>query len=139
MAAITEYTSREGHPDCTPETVYKFVTDMRNLKNLLPSGSREGTDFTEQSCNFSFAPAGNVSLRITEKQEYSRVSYDGTLFGSQDFTMILNIKENREMKADVFIVLASGMPPVLKMMAEKYVKQFLEVVIGEMEKFRGWK
>ena len=41
--------------------------------------------------------------------------------------------------ADVKVTLSADLNPMMKMMASKPIGQFLEMLINEMESFRGWK
>jgi carbon monoxide dehydrogenase subunit G len=58
---------------------------------------------------------------------------------SNDFSLVLNIKENNAGKAEVNLKLAAHLNPLLKMMAAKPINSFLEKLIDEMEKFKGWR
>lgn len=56
-----------------------------------------------------------------------------------EFTLVLDIIGISDEEAEVKVILSAEMNPFLKMMAAEPVKQFLETLIREMEKFRGWK
>ena len=40
---------------------------------------------------------------------------------------------------DVQVILSADLNPMMKMMAAKPIRQFLEMLVHEMENFRGWK
>jgi carbon monoxide dehydrogenase subunit G len=115
-----------------------FVTDMRNFRRFIPSGSIDDLSITTELCSFNAAPVGNISIRLTGKSEFSEVTYNGTLLGSQNFSIIILINQNSDLNAEVILTLKADMNPLLKLMAENYITRFLEMMIEEMEKFRDW-
>lgn len=139
MSEATKYYSRTGHLTCSPPEVFEFVTDMRNFKRFIPSKSYEDLNISNESCSFKAAPVGSININLVEKDPFSRIKFKGTLLQSQDFSLILGIKEGINKKAEVILTAEARMNPFLKMMAEKYIEKFLEVIIDEMEKFRDWK
>ena len=56
---------------------------------------------------------------------------------SNDFSLVLDIRENTAGKAVVNLKLAAHLNPLLKMMAAKPIDSFLEKLIDEMEKVQG--
>jgi hypothetical protein len=53
--------------------------------------------------------------------------------------LTLNISDNVDDHAEVRILLSAELNPMMKMMAGKPIRQFLERLINEMEGFRDWK
>jgi carbon monoxide dehydrogenase subunit G len=139
MSEATKYHSRTGHLTCSPPEVFEFVTDMRNFKQFIPSKSFEDLNISKESCSFKAAPIGSININLVEKDPFSRIKYKGTLLKEQDFSLVLGIKEGSNKKAEVIMSVEARMNPFLKMMAEKYIEKFLEVIIDEMEKFHNWK
>jgi carbon monoxide dehydrogenase subunit G len=139
MSDLSTFESRTGKLTCTPSEVFDFVTDIRNFKQFIPDGTINDLQIEKESCSFNISPLGNVKLNLSQKEAYSKVVFNGSVLQSNDFSMIMNIKGNAIGKAEVHIKLAARLNPVLKMMVAKPVVTFLERMINEMERFRGWK
>jgi len=136
---MSEFVSRTGSLTCTPEEIFDFVTDIRNFRQFVPEGSVDNMQIEKDSCSFRIPQMGNVDLYLSEKEPYRGVTYKGTAFKSQDFSLQLNITGNKSGKAEVDVKLIAELNPFMKMIAAEPINRFLETLIQEMEKFTGWK
>jgi carbon monoxide dehydrogenase subunit G len=140
MSDWSTFESRTGKLNCTTSEIFDFVTDIRNLKQFVPdNASVRELNIDRESCSFNISPLGNVNLNLSEKVPHNKVVYNGSALQSNDFSLILDIKETTSGKAEVHIKLAAQLNPLLKMIAAKPVGTFLEKLIDEMEKFQGWR
>jgi carbon monoxide dehydrogenase subunit G len=140
MSDWSTFESRTGKLNCTPSEIFDFVTDIRNFKQFVPdNASVNELNIDRESCSFNISPLGNVNLNLSEKNPHSKVVYNGSALQSNDFYLIVDIKETSAGKAEVNVKLAARLNPILKMMAAKSVGSFLEKLIDEMEKFQGWR
>jgi carbon monoxide dehydrogenase subunit G len=139
MPDISKFESRTGKLTCTPPEIFDFVTDIRNLKQFVPDGTIDDLQIDSDSCSFHISPLGKVYLNLSEKEPYNKVVYNGNVLQSNDFSLVLNIKENNAGKAEVNLKLAAHLNPLLKMMATKPIDSLLEKLVDEMEKFKGWR
>ncbi|MCX6261410.1 MAG: hypothetical protein NTY95_11375 [Bacteroidia bacterium] len=139
MPDISKFESRTGKLTCTPPEIFDFVTDIRNLRQFVPDGTIDDLQIDSDSCSFHVSPLGKVSLNLSEKEPYNKVVYTGNVLQSNDFSLVLNIKENNAGKAEVNLKLAAHLNPLLKMMAAKPIDSLLEKLVDEMEKFKGWR
>jgi len=126
MGDISTYESRTGYLTCTPSEVFDFVTDIRNFRQFVPAGTIEDLKVEAESCSFRVSPVGDVRFNLAQREPHKKVVYEG------------NVRENISGKAVVNLRLAAHLNPLLKMMAAKPIAAFLEKMIDEMEKFRGW-
>ena len=139
MDGLSHYESRSGSLSCTSREVFDFVTDIRNFEQFIPDGTINNWQSDRDSCSFSVSMVGTVSVRIEKKEPYNKVIFSGDALKKNDFSLVLDIKDNTNKKADVKVSLEAELNPMLKMMANKPIIQFLEMLITEMEKFREWK
>lgn len=139
MVDLSLYESRTGTLTCSPSEVYDFVTDIRNFSQFVPGGAVSNLQINSGSCSFSFSPLGNINVNLAEKEPHSRVVFNGNVLQSNDFSLVLHIKENEGGKAEVKVRLEAYLNPLLKMMASKPIGDFLAKLVDEMESFRGWK
>lgn len=139
MSAVSTYESRPGILHSPVEDIYDFVTDIRNFKQFIPAGSFSDIKVDRDSCSFSAGMLGEISLKISEKLNPGQVVFSGYARQVNDFSINLDLKESGQGKSEVRVFLSAAMSPMLRMMAEEPLKQFLNKLIDEMEKFDGWK
>jgi hypothetical protein len=139
MDGLSHYESRSGSLSCTSREVFDFVTDIRNFEQFIPDGTINNWQSDRDSCNFSVSMVGTVSVRIEKKEPYNKVIFNGDALKKNDFSLVLDIKDNTNEKAEVKVLLEAELNPILSMVANKPIIQFLEMLIVEMEKFREWK
>jgi hypothetical protein len=139
MSEISYFESRYGKLSCIDKDVFAFVTDIRNFKTFIPQGSANNWQADRESCSFSVSMIGMVSIRLAEKEMYSKVVFKGDALKKNDFTLTLYISGHENVPAEVKVSLSADLNPILKKMAAKPISQFLEILIFEMEAFNGWK
>jgi hypothetical protein len=139
MSNLSYFESRTGKLTCSAEEVFDFVTDIRNFEQFIPKGNINNWNAEKESCSFSVSMLGMVSVRLIEKEKYSKVVFMGDALKKNDFSLTLDISGNLNKTTDVKVKLSADLNPMMKMMATKSIGQFLEMLINEMENFRGWK
>ena len=123
---------------CTPEEVFKFVTDIRNFERFIPKGIISNWIAEKESCSFSVSMLGTVTVRLAEKENFTRVVFDGDALKKNNFSLVLLISDKDKDPAEVKVTLSADLNPMMKMMAANPIAQFLEMLIKEMENFRDW-
>ncbi len=139
MADISYFESRPGKLTGTAIDVFHFVTDIRNFEQFISPGMINNWQADKETCSFNVSMIGNVAIRLSEKEMYSKVVFQGDALKENDFLLVLNISGEANDPAEVMVSLSADLNPVLKMMAAKPIGQFLEMLINQMESFRGWK
>jgi hypothetical protein len=139
MDGLSHYESRTGILSCSPEELFDFVTEIRNFEQFIPQGSVSNWTTGIDTCSFSVSMIGTVTVRITRKEPFSKVIYSGDAMKKNDFSLELLISSGHENNAGVKVLLAADLNPMLKMVANQPIRQFLDILIREMENFRGWK
>jgi hypothetical protein len=138
MAENSKFVSRKGILSCTVAEFFGFITDIRNFKQFIPEGNIKNWHATSDSCSFGVPPLSTVTVRISEKIPFSLVSFSGDALRKNDFNLIVGIINNENKLAEISLILAVDLNPVLKMMASGPIEKFLETLISEMEKFDRW-
>ena len=139
MTDLSYFESRSGKLSCSVEDVFAFVTDIRNFQRFIPEGTISNWNSEKESCSFNVSMLGTVSVRLSEKKEYSKVVFTGDALKKNDFILTLAISDNAENHAEVRVMLSADLNPMIKMIATKPIGQFLEMLINEMESFGDWK
>jgi carbon monoxide dehydrogenase subunit G len=139
MPDISKFESRTGKLKCTPPEIFDFVTDIRNFRQFVPDGTIDDLQIDKDSCSFRVTPLGRVDLNLSQKEPHHKVVYNGNVLQSNDFSLVIDIKENSAGRAEVKLKLSAQLNPLLKMMAAKPIDSFLGKMIEEMEKVNDWK
>lgn len=138
MSDITIHHSRPGNLSCSQAEAFAFITDMRNFGRFVHEGTISNWHAEKESCRFSVSMLGTVSIRLIEKEMSSKVVYQGDALNTNDFTINVNISGDPEKPAKVNLSLIASLNPVMKMMADKPIRQFMEILMQEIENFRDW-
>jgi hypothetical protein len=138
MELNSKYISRKGVLSCTGDEFFGFISDIRNFKQFIPEGNIKNWHATSDSCSFGVPPLSTVTVRLSEKIPFSSVSFSGDVLQKNDFNLKVGIINNENKLAEVSLILAVDLNPVLKMMASGPIEKFLETLISEMEKFDKW-
>ena len=139
MSNSSTFESRTGKLNYSAEEIYYFVTDIRNLKRFIPKDSISDLMVSCDSCSFRVSMLGDVNIHISEKVLNNKVVFSGNALRINDFSLILDLKDTGNRQSEFKVTVLAEMNPLLKMVAAEPVKQFLETLVGEMEKFRDWK
>jgi carbon monoxide dehydrogenase subunit G len=139
MSELSTFESRTGKLDCTTSDVYNFVTDIRNFEQFIPRDKVKNVNLDQDSCSLQVNLLGPVNIRIQEKIMYSKVVFSGNAMQVNNFSLVMKIHETENKNSEVNIILMAELNPILKMIASEQIKKFLETLICEMEKFKGWK
>ena len=138
MDDTSYFESRIGKLTCTPSGLFNFVTDIRNFERFIPQETIINWQAERESCSFSVSTLGTVSLRLAEKEVCKKVIFNGDALKKNDFSLVLHISGTGKNSAEVKVILNADLNPMLKIMATKPIRQFLEMLINEMESFRDW-
>jgi len=138
MSELSYYESRPGNLSCKPEVAFNFITDLRNFGRFIQEGTVSNWKADKDSCSFNFSMLGTVSVRVVEKEAEKLVVYQGDALNRNDFKINVVLSASSEGRADVRLKLAASLNPVMKMMADKPINQFLEILMNEIENFHDW-
>ncbi len=138
MTDISYFESRLGKLTCNSEEFFAFVTDIRNFRQFISDREINNWNAEKEYCTFNVSMIGTVSVRLSQKEKYNKVIFDGDALNKNDFSVTLDITDNLINQAEVKISLSADLNPMMKLMASKPIVQFLEILIVQMESFSGW-
>jgi hypothetical protein len=138
MASASNYESRQGILKCGTNKAYAFITDFRNFGRFANDNNISDWQADVESCSFNVAMLGAVNVKLTEKEKANRVVYKGTAMGNIDFTVAVQLSDNEIETSKIDINLSAYFNPIMKMMADKPVRKFLDLLITEIENFEMW-
>lgn len=138
MADESEFISRTGTLNAQPSQVFSFASDVRNFSRFVQNENIREWKADSESCSFEVPVAGPVNVRIAEKEQNSRIRFEGRAMNSVEFRLWLQLRESEEKTTRFRIVLRAGLNPLFKVMASGKITEYLEKLVGEIERFSDW-
>lgn len=129
----TKLQSQEVEIAKPSEGIYKFLTNLNNFQKLMPS---EVSDWksTENECTFTLKGMPSIGFMITEQTPHTSIVYKG--IGKLPAAVFLKVAivptGDAQCKAQLF--LEAELNPMLKMMVEKPLTKFLDVLAHNLTK-----
>ena len=138
MSELAYYESRPGNLSCNPHEAFNFITDLRNFGRFIQEGTITNWKAEKDSCSFTVSMLGTVIVRIIEKEADKKVVFEGDALSRNDFKIDVVLSASPEGLADIRLQLKAILNPMMRMMADKPIKQFMEILMNEIENFRDW-
>ena len=114
------------------EELFKKIGDLNNLKDIMPTSVKD-FESTETTCSFKIKGMPALNLELREKNPFSKISL--TAKGSQvPFSLDCFITEKGE-QCQARLEINAELNMMMKMMVEKPLTQFLDVLATKMEQF----
>ena len=138
MPNVSNYESRQGSLKCGINKACAFITDFRNFGKFAENNNITGWQADKESCSFNVAMLGAVNIKLSEKTETNNVVYQGMAAGNIGFTVTVQLSGNEPESSEINVNLSAYFNPIMKMIADKPVRMFLDMLISEVEKFEKW-
>ena len=126
------FTSPEVIVNRSAEDFFIKIGDLNNIKEIMPS-SIKNFESTETTCSFKIKGMPALNLELVEKTPFSKISL--TTKGSQvPFSLDCFITEKGN-QCQARLEINAELNMMMKMMVEKPLTQFLNVISSKMEQF----
>ena len=114
-----------------PETIFGFLSDFNNFQRLMPDQVTNWQS-TSDSCSFTIAGMATLGMRIQEKTPHSSIKVVRDGKAPFDFNLTCTIAPNGT-GSDVQLLFDADLNPMLKMMAERPLTNFLNLLAHKMK------
>ena len=116
----------------TAEAFFTKISDLNNLKDIMPS-TIQNFESTESTCSFKMKGMPDLKLKLGKKVPFSKISL--TAEGSQiPFSLDCLIAEKGD-QCQARLEINAELNMMMKMMVEKPLTQFLDVLASKMVNF----
>jgi len=132
----TKIESRVGTIASNEESIYGFISNFNNFKQFIPADKIQDFESTEDSCKFSVPNMGKVGLRIIEKIPSNTIKISGDGMANQQFNLWVQLKQVAHNDTKVKITIKADLNPMLKMMVNKPLQNFVDKLVEGMEKMK---
>ncbi|MGM0376612.1 MAG: SRPBCC family protein [Bacteroidota bacterium] len=114
-----------GHP---AGKVYGFLSDFDNFGTLIPSDKISNWQSFGDRCSFEVDGLGEVGLSIISKEPDRQIKYSADGSVPFNFYLWVDITSLDENQCQVKLTLEADLNPMMKMMAEGPLQQFLDML-----------
>lgn len=130
---MTKVESRIGEIKAKDETVYRFLTDFNNFRDLVPGDKISNWESSEDHCRFSINGIGDVGLNILEKKPFNTIKYGGDSLANVHFNLWIQLKRIEDTDTRVKITIKADLNPMLSMVAKKPLQDFVNILVDKLE------
>lgn len=114
-------------------SIYNFLTDLNNFERLMPSEVSEWKS-TATECTFTLKGMPSICFMIQEQTPVSHIAYKGIGKLPAAVMLIVSINSKADNACNAQLFLEADLNPMLKMMVEKPLTKFLDVLAHNLTK-----
>ena len=129
---MTTITSDTVTVNKSSKEVFDFLADLNNLEKIMPEQVEKWTS-TVDTCHFVVKGMASLGLKVTERVPNSKIALTRNGNAPFEYTITCYVAENG-LKSDVHMVFESDMNMMLKMMAERPLTNFVNMLVHNLEK-----
>lgn len=130
---MTKIESEKTEVNYSSEKLFAFLSNFNNFQKLMPEQVTNWKS-TDDECSFTISGMASLGMKIVEKIPHSQIkiaSYGGKIPFS--FNLDVLITEAGENKSNGQLVFTSDMNPMIKMMVEKPLGNFFNLLAKKMK------
>ncbi|MFC2090329.1 hypothetical protein ACFLT1_06090 [Bacteroidota bacterium] len=128
--------SKIGKSATPVSKVYTFISDFRNFNNFIPADRISNWEADIDTCSFSINLLGKVGLEIIERESNELVKIQSQPeVTSYNFTLWMQFKEADANDTRIKITIEPQLNQVMLSMVKSPLKNFVDSLIDEIEKF----
>jgi len=132
---MTEVTSKTGKINRKAEEVYTYLSDFRNLDNIIPEDKVKNWSSTEDECHFKIEGVGKAGMKIIEKEPYKLIKLSSLKETPFDFNFWLQLKDVEKEDTRIRIVVKAELSPFMKPVISKYLQKGVDGIIDKLSEF----
>lgn len=112
----------------SPQSIYSFLSDFNNFKDIMHEQVVDFESDTDQ-CKFKIKGMASLGMKIIERIENEQIKIASTDEAPFPFELHCLIHPKNEHESNVQLYMDAQMNPFMKMMAEKPLKNFLNLLL----------
>jgi hypothetical protein len=128
---MTKIESNELIIQHSAENIYTFLSDFNNFGKLMPERVNNWSSDSDH-CEFTIGGLGDMAMHIVERTPSSRIKMINS--GKAPFNFVLTcFIEAQEVQCIVKLTLEAEMNPMVKLMAERPLGNFLNMLVEKLQ------
>lgn len=129
---MTNITSTKKAIAASAETVYAFLSDFNNLKELMPSKVVNWSS-TTTSCAFTIDGMAHLNMAFGKNVENEKIEMISAGKNPFSYDLSTNINKMEDENCEVYILFNADMNPMLAMMAKKPLQNFVDILVERLQ------
>ena len=118
--------------DKSPETIFNFLSDIKNFEQLMPENTSKFEVLSENTFVFALKGMPEIILKKIEEQPYNKIIL-GAAGGKLDFSLIGHITELSVNQSEVQLHFIGDFNPMMAMMVKGPISKFIETLATNMK------
>lgn len=117
------------------QNVYDMLSDLSHLEKVrdrIPTDKAQGLSFDSDSMSISVPPAGNIKLRIVEREEPKCIKFE-TAESPVPFNFWIQILPVTETTSKMKLTIKAELNPFIKGMVQKPLQEGLEKIADVLQ------
>lgn len=133
---MTLIESEEAVINKSQKEIFEYLSNFNNLKTLMPEQVVDWQS-TENDCSFTIKGMASLGMEIKEKKPFSLIKIIQKGKVPFDFELLVHINPEAETTSKFKLAFNADLNPMLKMMAEKPLKKFLDTLVFGYQKLNS--
>ncbi len=117
------------------ETIYDFLSDFNNFKNIMPADKVKNYQSTLDTCSFSVENMPAFHLKMGDNIRASKIVMIPQNSGGIEFSLSTSIEQVSQSDSEVIITLSAELNAFLKMMAAKPLQTFVDTLAVKLKEY----
>jgi carbon monoxide dehydrogenase subunit G len=119
------------------EKVFHFLSDFRNFEKLIPQDRVGNWTATEDTCSFNIQGMADIGMKIMKRDMPSIINIESHGKNPFSFTLNVYLDELSQNETDANLVFDAEVNPFLKMMVEKPLTNFFNMLADKLGQIYG--
>ena len=133
---MTKIESNKSEIDNSLENVFAFLSNFNNFQQLMPAQVTNWTS-TENECSFTINGMATIGMKIIEKTPSTHIKITSNGKVPFDFILHVNLTSLDANKTSGQLVFEAELNPMIKMMVEKPLTNFFNLLADKMKEIKG--
>jgi hypothetical protein len=114
------------------ENIFNYLSDFRNFEKLMPS-QVTNWQATNEECSFTINGMATIGMKIIDKTPHSKITISSNGKVPFEFQLFVLIEDKGGNNCVGQLTFESDMNPMLKMMVEKPLGNFFNMLAQKMK------
>jgi len=131
---MTTFESEIKKAEYNDSEIFGLLSDLNNIEKIMdkiPQDKIKDLEFDTDSCRFTIDMAGQIGLRIVEREPFKTIKFESE-FSPVNFNLWIQLKQVEEKDTRVKVTLKADLSMMMKMVLsqpmETFVNKLAEII-----------
>lgn len=132
---MTKIQSEKVEINNSVENVFNFLSNFNNFEKLMPEQVSNWSS-NENECAFTISGMATIGMKIVEKTPYSAIKISSSGKVPFNFELFIFLNELGPKKSQGQLIFEAQLNPMLKMMVEKPLSNFFNILAQKLKEIK---